>query len=45
MSVERLFPADNTETLKTKGNYEFLTKDDFDMSTNEQTSWYSGWTI
>ena len=34
MSVERLFPADNTETLKNKGNYEFLTKDaDFNTST------------
>ena len=34
ISVGRLFPADNTETLKNKGNYEFLTKDDFDTSTN-----------
>ena len=30
----RLFPADNTETPENKGNYEFLTKDDFDTSTN-----------
>ena len=34
MSEERLFPADNTENLKNKGNYEFLAKDDFDTSTN-----------
>ena len=34
-SVERLFPADNTENLKNKGNYEFLRKDaDFDTFTN-----------
>ena len=33
ISMGRLFPADNTETLKYKGNYEFLTKDDFDTST------------
>ena len=34
-SVERLFPADNTENLKNKGNYEFLRKNaDFDTFTN-----------
>ena len=39
MSEECLFPADNTENLKNKGHYEFLTKDDFDTSTNYQASW------
>ena len=31
--MERLFPADNTENLKNKGNYKFPRKDaDFDRS-------------